>query len=152
MLTSSPPRGIGECGFWGWWVAVEPCRGALCASVSVGKETLPLELSHHHFVPPSLDRGRQGLYRCPQRRAGACSRRFTGKVTLLLESHKDSFVDPGARHGFCIGSLRLIVIMRSKVQGSLSKTSQQLFRHKRVFVCAGVPRSEQCELWGFAET
>ena len=71
----------------------------------------------------SLDRGRQGLCRCPQRRAGACSRRLVGKVTLPMESHKDSFVDPCTLCRFCIGSLRLIVMMRSKVQGSLSKTS-----------------------------
>ena len=30
-----------------------------------------------------------------------------GKVTLPMESHKDSFVDPGTLCGFCIGLLAL---------------------------------------------
>ena len=49
------------------------------------------------------------------------------KVTSPLESHKGSFVDPivAVAPRFCIGSLRLIVIIRSKVQGSLSKTSSR---------------------------
>ena len=32
---------------------------------------------------------------------------FRVKVTSPIESHKESFVDPRARHGFCIGSLAL---------------------------------------------
>ena len=55
-------------------------------------------------------------------RAGGSSF-FKAKVTLPMESHKDSFVDLGTLCRFCIGSLRLIVMMPSKVQGSLSKTS-----------------------------
>ena len=46
-----------------------------------------------------------------------------GKVTSPMKSHKDFFVDPCTLCRFCVGSLRLIVIIRSKVQGSLSKTS-----------------------------
>ena len=47
-----------------------------------------------------------------------------GKVTSPLESHKDSFVDPCA--------LKRLVL--SVPLCSTTKTSQQLFRHKRVFV------------------
>ena len=64
-------------------------RGALRAPAFVGKVTLPLKLSYHHFVVlivffenalrfsskiSSLDRGRRGLYRYPQRRATAGAR------------------------------------------------------------------------------
>ena len=41
---SPPPRGIGECGFWSWWVAVKIRRGALRApavTLNVGRGFTP---------------------------------------------------------------------------------------------------------------
>ena len=69
---------------------------------------------------------REALLRFTQtRRATSSMPRVRGEVTLPKKGHKDSFVDPivAVAPRFCIGSLRLSVMMRSKVQGSLSKTS-----------------------------
>ena len=90
-------------------------RGKSCFAF----ETLPPPLRG----PPPSTEGGEGCAVDLNVGQGFAPADLQGKVTSPLESHKDSFVDPRAGHGFCIGSLRLIVMVRSKVQGSLSKTS-----------------------------
>ena len=71
----------------------------------------------------SLDRGRQGLCRCPQRRAGACSRRLVGKVTSPMERHKYFFVDPCALKRLVLSFLLCCTPKTSSRWRSLRMTS-----------------------------
>ena len=117
----------------------QTCRGYRVAAVGLNvgrgftpadcrKVTLPLKQSLRLAgSPPPFTRTpktrlhsfrgtpctREALLRFTKTRRGAlCASVFEGKVTSPIESHKGSFVDPRARHGFCIGSLRLIAIIR----------------------------------------
>ena len=91
----------------------------------VRKVTFDLKLSLRlaGSPPPSTEGGKGCTVALNVGRL-SCSRRFVGKVSFPLESHKESFVDPCAP--------RRLVLSVSLC--STSKTSQQLFRHKRVFV------------------
>ena len=86
------------CIFEVWWERLQ------------GKDTFVLKLSLRLAgSPPPSTEGGEGWCASAQTRRGRRLRRpaFVGKVTSPMESHKESFVDPRARHGFCIGSLAL---------------------------------------------
>ena len=153
MLTSSPPRGIVCVGFWGCWVAVKTRRGALrapavtlnvgrlsCSRRFVGKVTLPLKQSLRLAGSPPP------LTRTPKTRLRSFrGTPYTREASFLL---LPSLVGVGAYDdprswgsNFAYGESQRL-LRRSRCDArvlsvplcSTTKTSKQLFRHKRVFV------------------
>ena len=91
FFSTPSPQGKAFCVFAQTRRGGTPCtrrysqrRAGVYSRRFAGKVTLPLKQSLRLAgSPPPFTQGRQGLWHCPQRRAGACSRRLPNQTNLV---------------------------------------------------------------------